>query len=143
MFYGLDVHKAFIQVCELSPSGERLPQFRIGASVEEVETFAAGLGAEGAVVLDAISHTWAIARALGRHAGHSGARWNPHARSTTLGNAACHACSDRASRNWRKTSHGHSTAGRWEEEGAARTRPQPRLSGRLGAVHQCARDDLF
>jgi transposase len=69
MFYGLDVHKAFIQVCELSPSGECLRQFRIGASAEEIETFAAGLGAEDAVVLEATFHTWVIARALRRHAG--------------------------------------------------------------------------
>ena len=67
MFYGLDVHKAFVQVCELGPDGKRRREFRVGAGVEEIEAFAATLGAEDQVVLEATFHTWVIARILRPH----------------------------------------------------------------------------
>jgi transposase len=67
MFYGLDVHKAFVQVCELGPEGKRRREFRVGAGVEEIEAFAATLGAEDQVVLEATFHTWAIVRILRPH----------------------------------------------------------------------------
>ena len=40
MFYGLDVHKDFIQVCELAADGKRRRDFRIEASAEVIEAFA-------------------------------------------------------------------------------------------------------
>jgi transposase len=67
MFYGLDVHKAFLQVCELGPDGKRRREFRVGAGVEEIEAFAATLGAEDQVVLEATFHTWVIVRVLRPH----------------------------------------------------------------------------
>jgi transposase len=67
MFYGLDVHKAFVQVCELGPDGKRRREFRIGAGVEEIEAFAATLGTADQVVLEATFHTWVIVRILRPH----------------------------------------------------------------------------
>ncbi len=67
MFYGLDVHKAFLQVCELGPDGKRRREFRVGAGVKEIEAFAATLDAEDQVVLEATFHTWVIVRILRPH----------------------------------------------------------------------------
>lgn len=53
MFYGLDVHKLFIQVCELSADGKRRRDFRIEASAEAIEAFAKTLQRSDAVVLEA------------------------------------------------------------------------------------------
>ena len=43
MFYGLDVHKEFIQVCALGTKGTKRREFRVAASAEAVERFARGL----------------------------------------------------------------------------------------------------
>jgi transposase len=67
MFYGLDVHKAFVQVCELGPEGKRRREFRVGAGVGDMEAFAATLGKEDQVVLEATFHTWAIVQILRPH----------------------------------------------------------------------------
>ena len=67
MFYGLDIHKAFLQICELAPDGERRRQFRVGASEEEIEAFAASLCTGDQVVLEATFHTWRIVQILRRH----------------------------------------------------------------------------
>jgi transposase len=69
MFYGLDVHKDFIQICELSHDGKRRRDHRIGGTRAEIEAFAAQLGKRDAVVLEATFHTWTIASILQRHAG--------------------------------------------------------------------------
>ena len=69
MFYGLDVHKDFIQVCKLSPDGRRRRDYRIDASAEAIEAFARTLGPEDQVVLEATFHSWAIWRRLRGHAG--------------------------------------------------------------------------
>jgi hypothetical protein len=53
MFYGLDVHKEFIQVCELSADGCRRRELRIGASAAEIEAFGRTLGPEDAVAREA------------------------------------------------------------------------------------------
>jgi transposase len=67
MFYGLDVHKEFIQVCALAPDGRTRRDFRIGGSAEAIESFAGGLDRTDAVVLEATFHTWAIVQILSRH----------------------------------------------------------------------------
>lgn len=67
MFYGLDVHKLFIQVCELSADGKRRRDFRIEASAEAIEAFAKTLQRSDAVVLEATFHTWAIHAILSRY----------------------------------------------------------------------------
>lgn len=69
MFYGLDVHKRFIQVCEIGPEGERRREFRIEGTAEAIAAFASTLGPEDQVVLEATFHSWAIWSLLVPHAG--------------------------------------------------------------------------
>lgn len=69
MFYGLDVHKAFVQVCQLSKDGRRRRDFRIEATEEALEAFAQSLTADDQVALEATFHSWAIHRILARCAG--------------------------------------------------------------------------
>jgi transposase len=67
MFYGLDVHKEFIQVCALGAKGTKRKEYRIGASAEAVEEFARTLHREDQVVLEATFHTWALHDILTRY----------------------------------------------------------------------------
>jgi transposase len=67
MFYGLDVHKEFIQVCALSPEGKSRHDFRIGGRAEAIEAFARRLKRTDQVALEATFHTWAIVQILARH----------------------------------------------------------------------------
>ncbi len=60
MFYGLDVHKRFIQVCEVDRDGATRREFRLETTPEAIEGFATQLGPEDQVVLEATFHTWAI-----------------------------------------------------------------------------------
>lgn len=69
MFYGLDTHKRFVQVCRVGPKGERQQDFRIAATAESISAFARKLGADDQVVLEATFHTWAIWSLLVPHAG--------------------------------------------------------------------------
>jgi transposase len=66
-FYGLDVHKDFIQVCALSPDGRQREDTRIGADEEALQAFGARLGWDDQVILEATFHTWAIHSILRRH----------------------------------------------------------------------------
>ena len=52
MFYGLDVHKEFIQVCQLDAKGANRKDYRIGGSAEEIDHWAQGLGRRDQVVLE-------------------------------------------------------------------------------------------
>jgi transposase len=69
MFYGLDVHKQFIQVCAVDGAGHLRRECRVAATPEAIERFAASLGADDQVVLEATFHTWAIWSRLVAHAG--------------------------------------------------------------------------
>jgi len=69
MYYGLDAHKAFIQVCELSEDGRRRKDYPIQATSEALEAFGRRLGRNDHVVLEATFHTWAIHSILRQHAG--------------------------------------------------------------------------
>jgi transposase len=60
MFYGLDVHKSFIQVCCIDERGKNRRDFKIGADHDAVTTFAEKLTDQDAVVLEATFHSWAI-----------------------------------------------------------------------------------
>jgi len=60
MFYGLDVHRSFIQVCRIDVKGENRSDFRIGADNEAIVAFAGQLTDNDAVVLEATFHSWAI-----------------------------------------------------------------------------------
>jgi transposase len=67
MFYGLDVHKAFVQVCALSDDGKRRRDYQVGGSAEALEAFGKRLKRSDAVVLEATFHSWAIVEILRRH----------------------------------------------------------------------------
>jgi transposase len=69
MFYGLDAHKHFIQICQVGKAGERLRDFRIAATAASIAAFAEKLGPDDQVVLEATFHTWAIWSLLTPHAG--------------------------------------------------------------------------
>jgi len=70
MFYGLDTHKEFIQICALEAHGPARRDFRIGASAAEIDAFAGTLSPADELVLEATFHSRAVARRLER----SGAR---------------------------------------------------------------------
>lgn len=67
MFYGLDVHKEFLQVCALDDGGRTRKDFRVGGRPDAIEAFARRLERSDQVVLEATFHTWAIAQILRRH----------------------------------------------------------------------------
>jgi transposase len=69
MFYGLDVHKEFIQVCAVDAKGAKRKEYRIGATAEAIEDWAQQLGKRDQVVLEATFHTWAIHAIVCRFAG--------------------------------------------------------------------------
>jgi len=69
MYYGLDVHKDFIQVCRLSADGKQREDFSIRATAEAVEAFARTLTRKDQVALEVTFHTWIIYNILAPHAG--------------------------------------------------------------------------
>jgi transposase len=67
MFYGLDVHKEFLQVCALADDGRTRRDFRVGGQAEAIEAFGQRLARTDQVVLEATFHSWAIAQILRRY----------------------------------------------------------------------------
>ena len=67
MFYGLDVHKEFLQVCALDEDGETRRDFRVGGTPAAIEKFGRSLDRADEVVLEATFHSWAIVQILSRH----------------------------------------------------------------------------
>lgn len=67
MFFGLDVHKRFIQVCRIDDEGKQRSDFRIDADRESILGFAESLTEHDAVVLETTFHSWAIYSLLSGH----------------------------------------------------------------------------
>jgi transposase len=67
MYYGLDVHKEFIQVCALTEGGLERRDFRVGGSPEALEALGRQFQRHDQVVLEATFHSWAIVQILSRH----------------------------------------------------------------------------
>lgn len=67
MFYGLDIHKQFIQVCRIDDEGKQRCDFRIDADRQSILGFAASLTEGDAVALEATFHSWAIWSLLSGH----------------------------------------------------------------------------
>jgi transposase len=67
-YIGLDIGRDFAHVAVVDGSGtaRRLPRLTMG---DEFRSFAAGLGPDDAVALEASTNTWALADLLGAHAG--------------------------------------------------------------------------
>jgi transposase len=68
-YYGLDVHKRFIQVCRIDSAGKARKDFRVEATREAILAFAKTLDPNDHVVLEATFHTWAIWTLLVPHCG--------------------------------------------------------------------------
>ncbi len=66
---GLDVGKRFAEVAIAEPGGRTRSGGRISASPESLQAFAATLGPDDQVVLEATTNTWSIVEALEGHAG--------------------------------------------------------------------------
>ena len=64
---GLDVHRGFCEVA-IAENGQVRPARRVGTAPVELEAFAAGLGPDHVVTLEATGNAAAIARILGAHA---------------------------------------------------------------------------
>jgi transposase len=60
MYFGLDVHKKFIQVCKLSESGNVLGNYRIDGDHAAIEKFAKELKSSDSVVLETTFNTWGV-----------------------------------------------------------------------------------
>ena len=67
MFYGLDVHRAFIQVSGIDEQGDERVRCRVAATIEAISAFAESLNSEDEVVLEATFHTWAIRALVKEH----------------------------------------------------------------------------
>ena len=67
-YIGLDVGRDFAHAAVVQDRGtaRKLGRFRMG---EELRAFAATLGPDDVVALEASTNTWALAELLGRHAG--------------------------------------------------------------------------
>ena len=60
-YIGVDLHKAFFQVCAIEPNGERLWEQRWPTTAEGIAAFVARCGAHSQVAVEASSPTWAFA----------------------------------------------------------------------------------
>lgn len=60
MYFGLDVHKKFIQVCKLSEAGKVLGNYRIDGDRESIEEFAKSLKDKDSVVLETTFNSWGV-----------------------------------------------------------------------------------
>ena len=60
MYFGLDVHKKFIQVCKLSESGKVLGNYRINGDGESISKFASELKSTDSVVLETTFNSWSV-----------------------------------------------------------------------------------
>ena len=67
MFYGLDVHKNFIQICRIDAQGKERYDYQIEASHDAIASFAQSLTEQDAAVLEATFHSWAIWSLLQGH----------------------------------------------------------------------------
>ena len=64
MYYGLDVHKDFTQVCVLDKDGNRVREFKCPSTREAVTAFAKSVEPKGRVVLEATFHSWPLWKIL-------------------------------------------------------------------------------
>lgn len=59
-YYGLDIHKKFVQICCLSPDGKQRKDSQIQTSPEELEAFGGSLNESDSVVMEVTFVTWPI-----------------------------------------------------------------------------------
>lgn len=68
-YIGIDLHKAFFQVCAIEPHGERLWEQRWPTTDEGIAAFVARCGPHSQVAVEASSPTWAFADRVVAHVG--------------------------------------------------------------------------
>lgn len=59
-YFGLDLHKKFLQVCVLDEGGSVLSQFRVETRHEDLSAFAQTLGPEDQVAMEACTFAWTV-----------------------------------------------------------------------------------
>ncbi|MCP3880370.1 MAG: IS110 family transposase [Sulfitobacter sp.] len=69
MYYGLDLHWKFIQVCALDGRGQEKQSFKLATTHEAITAFGKTLGPQDQVVIEATFHSWAIWALLEGQAG--------------------------------------------------------------------------
>jgi transposase len=60
LYYGLDVHKDFIQVCVINASNTYKNDYKFETTREKLEKFAAALEVEDQVVLESTFNSWSV-----------------------------------------------------------------------------------
>lgn len=68
-YIGVDLHKAFFQVCALDPRGERVWETRYDRSPDGIRTFVTRCTPQTAVAVEATTPTWSFVDAIGAHVG--------------------------------------------------------------------------
>ncbi len=66
-YYGLDVHKEFVQVCELSSDGKSKKEYKIPCTPDDLDAFGETLERDDQIVLEATFNSWAIYTILSDH----------------------------------------------------------------------------
>ena len=69
-YIGIDLHKAFFQVCAMAKTGERLWEGRFPRTPEGVAAFVARCTPQMAVAVEATSPTWSFVDQIVDHVGH-------------------------------------------------------------------------
>lgn len=63
-YIGVDLHKAFLQVCAVDARGERLWERRFARTDDGMAAFLAGVGPQSAIAVEASGPTWAFVDAV-------------------------------------------------------------------------------
>lgn len=68
-YIGIDLHKAFFQVCAMAKTGERLGEHRFPRSPDGMTAFLGHCTPQSAVAVEATGPTWSFVDAIGGHVG--------------------------------------------------------------------------
>jgi transposase len=68
-YIGVDLHKAFFQVCAVNPRGERMWETRYARTPAAIGTFVTRCTPQTAVAVEATTPTWSFVDAIGAHVG--------------------------------------------------------------------------
>jgi transposase len=68
-YIGVDLHKAFFQVCAMTPKGERLWEGRFTRTAEDIARFVKRCGAQTALAVEATTPTWHFVDQIVPHVG--------------------------------------------------------------------------
>jgi len=63
-YFGLDIHKLMIQICQIDSTGKERRDWKIPATRESISEFAKSLTSDDAAVMETTFHTWEIYQIL-------------------------------------------------------------------------------